>query len=146
MAQKRFLQEMTWPEFRDAIQDAIVIVPIGATEQHGPHLPLGTDSLASYEILKRALQQISEDIKVIVTPQLNIGLSIEHLDFPGTLSFKNAGDLISTVKGVCKNLVDYGAKKIVLWNGHGGNIPSLKAATREVRREMGAFVVMTTYW
>ena len=51
MTQKRFMQEMTWPEFQNAIQDAIVIFPIGATEQHGPHLPLGTDSLISFEIL-----------------------------------------------------------------------------------------------
>ncbi len=146
MAQKRFMQEMTWPEVRDAIVDAIVIFPIGATEQHGPHLPLGTDSLVSLEILKRAVPQIPADLKAIITPQLSIGLSIEHLDFPGTLSFKDAGSLISTVKSICKNLVDYGAKKIVLWNGHGGNTAPLKAAAREVRKETGGFVVMTTYW
>lgn len=146
MVKRYLMHEMTWPEFKEAIKESIVILPVGSTEQHGFHLPLGTDTIIGTEILTRAIKKLPEDIKVIVAPSLSIGLSNEHIDFPGTLSFKNAESLISHVKQICRNLVQNGARKIVLWNCHGGNVAALRAATREVRIETGAFCVMASWW
>jgi creatinine amidohydrolase len=143
---KILLQEMTWPEAQQRLKDAVVILPIGSTEEHGPHLPLGTDALIGYEILKRALEPISNEHNLIVLPLISIGLSQEHLDFPGTVSLKKAASLISYVEEILSNLINHGARKILIWNSHGGNTASLMAAAREIRRETGAFVVLTTWF
>jgi creatinine amidohydrolase len=140
------LQEMTWPEIEGKIKQSIIVLPIGSTEQHGRHLPLGTDILIAYEVLLRALQRAPIDLNIIVAPPVSIGLSIEHLEFPGTLTMKDAESLISYVKNICNNFVTYGARKIVIWNGHGGNTSSLMTVVRAVRRETGALVVMAQWF
>jgi creatinine amidohydrolase len=143
---KFLLQEMTWPEAKERMTDAVVILPIGSTEQHGHHLPVGTDAMIGYEILKRALEPMSDDYNVVVLPPISIGLSQEHLDFPGTISIMKAASLISEVEDILESAINHGARKILIWNSHGGNTASLMAAAREIRRETGAFVVLTSWF
>lgn len=143
---KFLLQEMTWPEAQERLKTGIVILPIGSTEQHGHHLPLGTDSIIGYEILKRTLESMSDTYNVLVMPLTSIGLSQEHTDFPGTVSFGSAANLISYVEDVLANLIKHGARKILIWNSHGGNTASLMAAAREITRNTGAFVVLTSWF
>lgn len=146
MDRKFLMQEMSWPEFEESIKNnVIIIVPIGSTEQHGLHLPLGTDALIGFEIAKRTAQHISEEVRVIVSPPINIGLSSEHMGFPGTLSFKGPESFIAYIKSVCITLALQGAKKIVLWNSHGGNTACLMAVARDVRREKRTFVLLVQW-
>lgn len=145
MSGKFLLEEMSWPEFQENIKDTgIVILPIASIEQHGPHLPLGTDSYVCWETAKIVGQKISKEFKVIVAPIIKIGLSTEHMDFPGTLSFRDPEAMITYVRDICKQLVQHGAKKILILNVHGGNRDSLKAATRMIRQDTGAFVVFAS--
>jgi creatinine amidohydrolase len=139
--------EMTSPEFEEIMKKTgIVIVPIGATEQHGPHSPLGTDILFAYEVVKGAARIISKEFGVAVTPPMNIGFSMAEIEWPGTLSFKSPEAMISFIRGICKQLAHQGARKIVLYNGHGGNVGVLQAATRMARRDSGVFVVLAHGW
>ena len=113
------LQTMSWPAVAAASKDTPVVVPIAAVEQHGAHLPVFTDSLLLGEVTRRAGESLGD--RVIWTPLLWLGNSHHHLDFPGTLSaaprtyLDVLGDLVD-------NLVTHGFRRIVLLNGHGGNI------------------------
>ena len=80
------IERMTWPEVEEAIVEsqAIVLVPVGAVEEHGPHLPLGTDSIETYEIGLRAARQA----KVPIAPLIWFGNSRSFMDFPGTIAIK----------------------------------------------------------
>lgn len=148
---KYLMDEMTWEEFREAVEEnPVAVIPIGSIEQHGPHLPLGTDSLIDFYLAKKAVERVSRrrahGQRILLVPQSCIGLSLEHLDFPGTLSFKNSQSLIDYMNHVCENLVSHGIRKIVIWNGHGGNTPSLMAVVREVRKKTGAFVCLADWF
>ena len=122
------LQEMSWPAVAAASKDVPVVVPIAAVEQHGRHLPVFTDSMLLGEVVRRASESLGD--RVIWTPLLWLGNSHHHLDFPGTLSaaprtyLDLLGDLID-------NLVVHGFRRIVLLNGHGGNIVPAQQAVFE---------------
>lgn len=111
------LQEMTWTDVRDYLEtNDMVIIPIGSTEQHGPHLPLGTDGYLAVETSKR----ISERTGVVVAPVVLAGYSLYHSGFPGTLSLKpeTLEEVLYETAGM---LVKYGFRRIMLFNYHGGN-------------------------
>ncbi len=113
------LQEMKWPDVAAVSPDLPVVVPIAAVEQHGRHLPLFTDSMLLGEVVRRAAEALGG--RVVWTPLLWLGNSHHHLEFAGTLSaaprtyLDVLGDLID-------NLVTHGFRRVVLLNGHGGNI------------------------
>ena len=83
--------EMTWEEVGEALKETdMVIVPTGATEQHGPHLPLGTDTMGVVEFARRTAAQLEEEgIKALVAPPVPFGISSYHMPFPGTISLHN---------------------------------------------------------
>ncbi|MCI0736665.1 MAG: creatininase family protein, partial [Beijerinckiaceae bacterium] len=87
MPASKFWAEMTWADFqaRDMAR-TIAVLPAAATEQHGPHLPLGTDTLIMEGYIAKVAARLPEDLSVLFLPVQNCGLSIEHKDFPGTLS------------------------------------------------------------
>ncbi len=143
---KRFLlHELTWPEAEDAIKRAcIVIVPIGSIEQQGLHLPLGADSEVVYHIaIKLAEKALEKGLDVVVTPPLYYGYSQEHMDYPGTISLR-AETLISVLYDICASLIQHGAKRILILNGHGGNKGLLDVVSRNIGRDFGVFVFHTT--
>ncbi|MCX7679167.1 MAG: creatininase family protein [Spirochaetes bacterium] len=111
------LQEMTWVDVRDYLKkNDMVIIPLGSTEQHGPHLPLGADFYEALEIAKR----ISEKTGVIVAPLAFAGYSESHMGFPGTISVKT--DTLEQYVFECvRSLIAHGFKKILFFNFHGGN-------------------------
>jgi creatinine amidohydrolase len=98
-----------------------VILPIGSTEQHGPHLPLSTDSI----IAKRLSEAVAAELKTDVLPVLNYGVSFEHADFPGTISIQPQ-TLTQTVKEICESLLRH-YKSVIIINGHGGNTTTLRS-------------------
>lgn len=111
------LQEMTWTDVRDYLEKCdMVIIPIGSTEQHGPHLPLGTDY---YEAMGMS-KLISAKTGVVVAPVLLAGYSVYHSGFPGTLSLKPE-TMEQVLFETAEMLMRYGFRRFMFFNYHGGN-------------------------
>lgn len=122
MAKGFLLERMTWPQAQEAFKrTSVVVMPIGSTEQHGPHLPLGTDFLVARELARR----LGERSNVIVTPTIPIGYAQYHAVFPGTLSVSEK-TLTRALIEICENLLKYGVTHILFVDGHGGNKVSLR--------------------
>lgn len=117
-------------------QAAVVVIPMGAIEQHGPHLPVGTDAILSQAWLQSALEQLPAQVPVYVGPALPVGRSIEHLGFPGTLSL--TGRLLRhNLFAIAGQLQTWGFQTLAVLNAHGGNSPSLEVALREIQTRLG---------
>jgi creatinine amidohydrolase len=111
------LQEMSWVDVQEYLEaNDMAIIPIGSTEQHGPHLPLGSDIFEAIEISKL----ISQQTGVIVSPVLLVGYSEYHSGFPGTLSLKPE-TMEQVLFESVEMLMKYGFKRFLLFNEHGGN-------------------------
>lgn len=130
-----------------AAQDKIVLLPLGATEQHGPHLAVGTDT----DIVTRVAQLAEQERqnKIILAPTLPYGSSHHHLAFGGTISI--AADLyVQVVCDLVRSLIQCGFRRIVLLNGHGGNITPVKQALSILSKEFDpvvpAYIALATYW
>lgn len=113
------LQEMSWVDVQAYLaNNDMVIIPIGSTEQHGPHLPLGTDYLTALEMSKL----ISTRTGIVVAPVLLVGYSVYHSGFPGTLSV-SPETMEQVLFESVEMLIKYGFRRFLLYNGHGGNNP-----------------------
>ena len=125
---------LNWQEIESIAKDrrSTVIWPFGAVEQHGPHLPLATDSIFVDEIISEVFKLFSSDIPLKKLPTQYIGFSPEHKAFAGTISL-SANLLISIIKEVGVQLSDMGFKRLILINAHGGQISLLNTAARELR-------------
>ena len=144
---KNLISEMRYPQIREAIDSgAFAIIPTGSNEQHGPHLPLETDSRLVWEVVSRALDRIPEEVEVICTPVVWMGYSTHHLDFSGTISLKPE-TYINVIFEICESLIIHGIRKILIVNGHGGNIAALNVAARKVKDKYPeVLIAVITYW
>lgn len=129
-----------------AKEKSIVLLPIAAIEQHGKHLPVGTDSL----ILEALLEQFAKtkefpDYNVIIAPQIWIGKSNEHLGFPGTISY-TAKTLYDMLDEMVDSMVKSGFNKIMLTNSHGGNTDLLNLISRDLRIKYKIDVYVFDWW
>ena len=126
---------LSWPEVKNFAQQqrSTILWPFGAIEQHGPHLPLATDSIFIDDIVNEVLKLLPEEIPLKKIPTQYIGFSPEHLSFDGTLSL-SSDLLISMIKEVGKQLANMGFKRLILLNAHGGQISLLNTAARELRK------------
>ena len=129
---------------RLAEQDPVVILPVAAIEQHGPHLPLSTDLDIGLGILACAFRHLPKDLSAWVLPPQAVGCSGEHRRFPGTLSIdpELLGEAIYQ-HGV--GVADCGVQRLVLSNSHGGNRHALHTAGLRLREEHGLLVVTVNY-
>jgi len=135
------LSRMTWSEARGAFSKAqVALLPVGSTEQHGPHLPLGTDWLTAEEIARRA----GKVGGWLLLPTVPVGVSEHHRQFWGTL-WVPPGVLRDYVVGIARALASHGLNRIVFVNGHGGNTPALDEASRTLRRE-GIYAYVYVWW
>ena len=133
------LREMSWFDLKDVLtEDTIAVVPVGSTEQHGPHNPLGTDHM----IADRIAHGVRDD--ALITPTVPVGYSEHHRQFPGTL-WVSPHVLEDYVLDICKSLQYHGIKKIVICNGHGGNTFPLMIVAMKMR-EQGIFVGLFEWW
>ena len=138
---KVMLHEMSWTEAKEYFKkNDIAIFPVGSNEQHGPQNPLGTDHL----IAKAVAEETAKRTGVLCLQVIPFGVSSHHRQFWGTIyvspeAFKNY------VKEVCLALNYYGVRKIVIVNGHGGNLYALTEMARELR-EKGVFVSIFQWW
>lgn len=120
-----------------AITDrSILIVPIGATEQHGDHLPLGTDTFLAQSFADAVAERFGDELDLWVLPTLAVTKSDEHAWSAGTL-WLSADTMLSTMREIGNSVAMLGARKLVLLNSHGGNSGLLDVACREVRRSTG---------
>lgn len=117
--------------------NTVAVIPIGAVEQHGPHMPLGTDMLLAQVFAQEAVAKV-EKADVILYPVQAIGASQEHHDFPGTI-WLEPDVLIPTLMAIGRGVAAAGIGKLVFLNAHGGNLPSLQIACRRMRVEMNLF-------
>ena len=127
-------ENLSWTEVGNIAKDkrSTVIWPFGAVEQHGPHLPLATDSIFVDEIICEVFKLFPSNIPLTKLPTQYIGFSPEHKSFDGTISLSST-ILISMIKEVGVQLSDMGFKRLVLINAHGGQISLLNTAARELR-------------
>ncbi len=110
----------------------VAVLPIGAVEQHGPHLPVGTDFLFAQDITELTMSKVRSLAQFLVLPPIIYGLSIEHLHVPGTLTLM-PNTLISLLTDIGESLLRLGVKSLVLINGHGGNDSAIQIAGRLLR-------------
>ena len=112
---------LSWKEVKNIAQmeRSTIVWPFGAVEQHGPHLPLATDSIFVDEIVNEVLKLLPQNMPIKRIPTQNIGFSPEHLGFDGTLSLSSQ-IITAIIIEVGKQLSDMGFKRLILLNGHGG--------------------------
>ena len=137
---------LTAPEIRALAGrgDALAVLPVGSLEQHGPHLPVITDTRTAWEISIRAARIASASMPVLVLPGMWTGMSEHHLPFGGTISL-SFSEFRGVLVGVVRSLRAIAFGRLLIVNGHGGNIEPL-AAARELAVEYGLPVVFTTPW
>ncbi len=121
----------------------VAILPVGAVEQHGPHLPVGVDSLLCQAVLDGLLARGEQGPLCLLLPLLPVGKSNEHLAFPGTLSLKT-DTLIRTWTEIGESVARAGLRKLLLLNSHGGQVQALDIVARELRVSHRMFVVTAT--
>lgn len=139
--------QMTGPELRAlaAKKGALAILPLGSLEQHGPHLPVFTDTSIAVEVSRRAALLVANQVPVAVLPGLWTGMSEHHLPFGGTISL-NYAELRGVLTGICRSLRVLGFARLLIINHHGGNNDPLAVACRELCTEFGMPVVATMPW
>jgi creatinine amidohydrolase len=142
---KRDWMAMTWQEIAGAKTGRwIAVLPLAAVEQHGPHLPLGVDTFIAEAYLGRVRGILPDDLPVTFLPVQRIGVSAEHLAFPGTLTF-SATTAIAAWTELGESLARAGLRKLVLVTSHGGNVAAMELVARDLRTRLGMLAV-TVGW
>ncbi|WP_237217004.1 creatininase family protein [Falsiroseomonas oryziterrae] len=142
MAEVRW-ERMTAPELRAlAARDPVVVLPVAALEQHGPHLPVWTDSMVGHAVAVRGAELAGEG-HAVVLPPMWMGLSEHHFPFGGTISLDYA-TFAGVLRCVTRSILADGFRRLFLINSHGGNIEPLAVAARELAHEFAIPVVTTT--
>lgn len=139
----RFLPYLTWPEVAalPERENTVIVLPCGATEQHGPHLPCSVDTTIAAGVIGKAMERLPADVRAFAMAPISYGKSEEHLHFPGTVTLTGT-TLLSTVIEIGESVYRAGFRKLVFANGHGGQPQVLEMAARELRLRHGDFVVV----
>ena len=141
------LLEMTSPQVARSSRDMPVVIPIAALEQHGPYMPVFTDSLLLGEVVRRISEPLQQ--RVLFAPLFWLGNSHHHLDFPGTVS-ASPRVYLDVLIDLAESFLAHGFRRIVLLNGHGGNIVPAQQALYELRQRYRSrsdlLLLSTTYW
>ncbi len=141
------LDEMTGPEVEQALKRSdVLLLPVGATEAHGAHLPLGTDSFEARENCRRAALRLEAlGCPVIIGPVIPFGTSSFHLGFVGTISLSSR-TIISLLTEVCLSLYQTGFRKFALVHGHDGNLPAMMVAAQDLVDQTSEAQAMVLNW
>ncbi len=125
----------------------IVLLPMAATEQHGPHLPVGTDHIILETLIDKMIENSHafDEGNIIFAPQLPIGKSNEHMDFCGTLTF-SAQTYYAVLHDIAGSIAHHGFKKLALFNSHGGNTDMANLISRDLRIDFGLQVYVFDWW
>jgi len=144
---KRAWTDMTWEEIARAGEGArrwIAVLPLAAVEQHGPHLPLGVDSFIAEAYLSRVFEILPADLAATFLPLQRIGVSVEHVEYAGTLSL-SAVTAVAAWTEIGESLARAGLRKLVFVTSHGGNVAAMELVARDLRARFGILAV-TVGW
>jgi creatinine amidohydrolase len=144
---KRNWTDMTWQDIAgagEATHRWIAVLPLAAVEQHGPHLPLGVDTYIAEAYLARVQKVLPDDLPVTFLPVERIGVSVEHLAYPGTLTLSPATAIAAWTE-IGESLARSGLRKFVLVTSHGGNVAAMELVARDLRARFGMLAV-TAGW
>src|ERR1700720_3159809 len=137
--------EIRWPDVSGTGPARwIAVLPLAGTEQHGPHLPLGTDIMIAQAYLARVRELLPESIPATFLPIQAVGISTEHIDYPGTLTLPTEVAL-KTWMALGESVARAGIKKLVMVTSHGGNSAAMSLVAQDLRAEHGLLAV-TTSW
>lgn len=129
----RFWQDLTTNDFDGLdVNTTVALLPVGAIEQHGPHLPVSTDATIAEELCLRAARLVPQEVPLLVLPTQDIGKSTEHLQFRGTLTH-TAENLLQSWLEIGDSVARSGVKKLVFFNAHGGQPQIMEICCRELR-------------
>ncbi|RLC64522.1 MAG: creatininase family protein [Chloroflexota bacterium] len=123
----------------------LVVWPVASLEQHGPHLPLGTDAIVLEAIVERVRERLGAGFQALFLPMMHLGKSPEHLTFPGTVSLQ-ASTLLAVVDDLVASLAAHQFRRFVFLNGHGGNTALLQAVGPDLRYRYGVRVYYLDLW
>ena len=138
-------QDLTAEELREkAARDAVVVLPVASMEQHGPHLAVGVDTVLCGAVCKLAAERAG-DLEVVVAPTLWCGMAEHHMAFGGTFTF-DIPTYRAVLLALLKSLERHGFHRVVIVNGHGGNIAALAAFLPDFARETSLSIRATTYF
>ena len=142
----RYWHELTTFDFDALNKDKVVaVLPVGATEQHGPHLPVLVDAGLNKAIVERAISLLPQELDVLVLPAQTIGKSDEHAAFPGTLTLSTE-TLIRVWTEIGECVARAGIRRLLIFNSHGGQPQVADIVARDLRVRLGMFVVTTAWW
>jgi creatinine amidohydrolase len=136
------LREATWTD-AEAVDTDLAVVPVGSTEQHGPHAPLGTDVLTAEAVARAGVA--AYDGEVVVAPAIPVGVAEEHRHFAGTL-WVSEDTFREYVRETVASLAHHGWDRVVLVNGHGGNVDALREVCGRLTRHGDAYAVPFTWF
>ncbi|MCB2017309.1 MAG: creatininase family protein [Hydrogenophaga sp.] len=145
-APTRFWSDLTTAEFATLDRGrAIAVLPVAATEQHGPHLPLSVDTDIANGVVAATLPHLAHQLPALFLPTLAIGFSPEHARFAGTLTFTSE-TLIRVWTEMGESVAASGVKKLVLLNSHGGQVGALDLVARDLRARLGMLVYSVNWF
>ncbi len=146
------MTEVEWRKLRadelreKARRDAIILVPVGSLEQHGPHLPVETDSALGEAVAIRTCQAlVTRGETALTLPMLWTGLSEHHMSFGGTITLDLAS-FSAVIGSICSSLVRHGFRRICLLNSHGGNDNALRSLADDLSPRLGVPIQQFCYW
>jgi creatinine amidohydrolase len=139
------LHEITREEAARRAPGALMVLPVGATEQHGPHLPLGTDFLIVEHLTRTAAQEARASIDVLVAPTFQTGSSHHHLPFGGTISLSTE-HYYGALRDMTETLIESGFRRIFIVNGHGGNHELIQLVVRDLALLRPCNLAAASYW
>ena len=143
MTRARFFPDLTGPQVAERLTSrSILVQPMGAIEQHGPHLPLSTDSVIATAVAQAAVAKVGDELDVWLLPTLEYTKSNEHAWSPGTV-WLSATTLLAVLDDIGRCVATTAAKRLVFFNGHGGNSALLNVANRELRLAHGLMTFLT---
>ncbi|TBL79561.1 creatininase family protein [Paenibacillus thalictri] len=138
--EQRFLPRLSYKQIEELPKEnALVVLPVGAVEQHGSHLPVMTDSLIGEALLTQALERLERSAQVWVIPPVSYGKSNEHIGFAGTIALSSL-TLQHVIMDIAQSLHLSGFRRLLLFNSHGGNQDLLNLVAREIRIATGMTV------
>jgi len=135
------LATATWTDVADR-ETSLAVLPVGSTEQHGPHAPLGTDAVASEEIARGGVEAHGG---AVLAPTIPLGIAEEHRAFPGTM-WLSPETFRTVVREAVGSLAAHGFDRLVVVNGHGGNVDALREITATISRHDDAYAVAFTWF
>ena len=142
----RFWADWTTTDFAQIDSSSLVaVLPVGAIEQHGPHLPLSVDADLTAGLVQACLPHLTEDAQVVFLPAQVLGYSPEHAAFAGTLTLK-AETVVRMWTDIAESVAAAGVKKLVIFNSHGGQVSMMDVVARDWRARLGLLVYSVSWF